>query len=660
VFANLVSKPWRAGNRRARVAAAKISGAHLENILVQITIYLAAAVIIVPLSQKAGFGSVLGYLIAGLAIGPVLGLVGAETEELQEFAEYGVVLMLFLIGLEINPKTLWDMRMRLVGLGGAQVALTLGAVMAIGMALGLPWRQGAAVGIILCLSSTAIVMQTLNEKKLARSEGGRAAFSVLLFQDLAVIPLLAILPLLALGAPEAATAAPGHGALPVLTGWEKALLVVGIVVAVIMGGLFLTRPMFRYIALARLPEIQTAAALLLVVAISAALGLAGLSPALGSFLAGVVLANSEYRHELESDIAPFKGLLMGLFFITVGAGIDLELFAAEPLRLVALTLALMALKIAVLVPIAALFRLSAHARLLFALSLAQAGEFAFFLLAFARQTGVLPVAITQELLLIVSLSMFLTPLLFLLYERLRARLPSASVREADLIDDEGAVIIAGMGRFGQTVNRMLTSLGHKTVVLDSQPNVVDRLRAFGIKGFYGDIDRPELLAAAGVAKARVLVLAIDDPEKTLKMADYVHRRHPHVKIIARAHDRHHVYQLYAAGAPDSVREMFDSSIRAGKYALSALGHDDEEIERFAAAFFDHDRHMLAEMAEIWDPDIPLESNPAYVKRSREQAMEIEAALRGRMAQAAADTPGTPNTLATPQSARPASTAGRST
>lgn len=608
----------------------------MENILVEITIYLAAAVIVVPLSQKIGFGSVLGYLIAGLAIGPVLGLVGAETEELQEFAEYGVVLMLFLIGLEINPRTLWEMRGRLIGLGGAQVALTLGAVLGIAVALGLPWREGAAVGIILCLSSTAIVMQTLNEKKLARTEGGRAAFSVLLFQDLAVIPLLAILPLLAIGAPEATAAAQGHGAgLPVLTGWEKALLVVGVVAGVIVGGLFLTRPMFRYIALARLPEIQTAAALLLVVAISAALGLANLSPALGSFLAGVVLANSEYRHELESDIAPFKGLLLGLFFITVGAGIDLGLLAAEPLRLVALTLAMMALKIAVLVPVAALFRLSAHARLLFALSLAQAGEFAFFLLAFARQTGALPVTTTQELLLIVSLSMFLTPLLFLIFERLRARLPAGPFREDDAIDDEGAVIIAGMGRFGQTVNRMLTSLGHKTVVLDSHPQVVDRLRTFGIKGFYGDIDRPELLAAAGIATARALVLAIDDPEKTLRMAAFVHRRYPHVQIIARARDRHHVYQLYAAGARVSVREMFDSSVRAGKYALAALGHDDEEIERFAAAFFDHDRNMLAELAEIWDPDIPLEENPAYVKRAREQATEIEAALRGRMARAAA-------------------------
>ena len=406
----------------------------MQETLVYVTIYLAAAVIAVPISQRLGFGSVLGYLAAGLAIGPVLGLVGSETEELQHYAEYGVVLMLFLIGLEMQPRTLWEMRTRMLGLGGLQVGVTLGAIALIGVGVGLPWNQALAVGIILCLSSTAIVMQTLNEKKLARSDGGRAAFAVLLFQDLAVIPLLALLPLLALGGAPAG--AEEHAAMEGVAGWVRALMVLGVVAAVILGGRFLTRPMFRFIGMARLPEIQTAAALLLVVAISAALGLLDLSPALGSFLAGVVLANSEYRHELESDIAPFKGLLMGLFFITVGAGIDLGLFATDGLRVVALTLLLMLLKMAVLYPLAGLFDLSGRARLLFTLSLAQAGEFAFFLLAFASQSGVLPRPVTEMTLLVVSLSMFLTPALFALYDRFRSRLADGPRRPED--DDRRA------------------------------------------------------------------------------------------------------------------------------------------------------------------------------------------------------------------------------
>ncbi len=594
-------------------------------ILLQITVYLAAAVIAVPISQRLGFGSVLGYLAAGLVIGPVLGLVGSETEDLQHYAEYGVVLMLFLIGLEMKPRTLWDMRIRLIGLGGLQVALTIGAITLVALLVGLAWNQALAAGIVLSLSSTAIVMQTLSEKKLARSDGGRASLAVLLFQDLAVIPLLALVPLLAVG--PGAGGAEAEGALEV-EGWVKALMVLSVVGAVILGGRFLTHPIFRFIAMARLPEIRTAAALLLVAAISAALGLLELSPALGSFLAGVVLANSEYRHELEASIAPFKGLLMGLFFITVGAGIDLSLLAGDAPRLVTLTLLVMILKMAVLYGLAGFFDLAGKARLLFALCLAQAGEFGFFLLAFARQTGVLTGDIAASLLVIVSMSMFLTPALFVLYERLSARFGKAAGRPHDTIDDEGAVIIAGMGRFGQTVNRMLTSLGHKTVVLDSHPDTVDRLRTFGIRGFYGDVGRPHMLHAAGIEQARAVVLAIDDADKAVDMAAYIHRNHPQVRIVARAYDRHHAYRLYAAGAPDSVREVFDSSVRAGRYVLEALDYDPDEIERIARVFFDADREMVAELAEVWNPDLRPEDNPAYLARAREQEARIEAALRG--------------------------------
>jgi CPA2 family monovalent cation:H+ antiporter-2 len=599
----------------------------VHDILLQIAIYLAAAVIAVPIAARLGFGSVLGYLAAGVVIGPTLGLVGAETEDLQHFAEYGVVLMLFLIGLEMRPQALWEMRHRLFGLGGLQVGVTLALIMLCTIAAaGLPWRQALAVGIILCLSSTAIVMQTLAEKKLSRTEGGRASFAVLLFQDMAAIPLLALIPLLApFGAPAGGEEAP----LEHVAGWMKALLVVGVVAAVIAAGTFLTRPLYRFIAMARLPEIQTAAALLLVVAISLALGLVNLSPALGSFLAGVVLANSEYRHELESDIAPFKGLLLGLFFITVGAGVNLGLLASDALRIVGLTLLLMLAKAAVLYPLAGLFGLHGRARLLFTLGLAQAGEFGFFLLAFATQTRVLPADVAQYTLLVISLSMFLTPALFLIYETLRARMIEGGPgRSEDEIDEPGTVIIAGVGRFGQVVNRMLTGLGHKTVVLDSDPVTIDRIRTFGVRGFFGEVDRPELLAAAGIAEARAIVIAIDDAEKAVRLTRYVRRRYPDVKVIARARDRHHVYQLYAAGTPHSVRETFDSAVRAGKYALEALGYDDAEVERIAEVFFEHDRHMLRQLAEVWDPNVPPEKNPAYVRRAREQSAEIAAVLRG--------------------------------
>lgn len=602
----------------------------MQTILLQMTVYLAAAVIAVPLSQRAGFGSVLGYLAAGVVIGPVLGLVGSETEDVQHYAEFGVVLMLFLIGLELRPAAMWEMRHRLLGLGGLQVGLTLGAITAVALALGLPWNQALAVGIVLSLSSTAIVMQTLNEKRLAGTEGGRASFSVLLFQDLAVIPLLAVLPLLALGgggtAPEEGMQVEAE-ALEEVSGWIKALLVLGAVALVILAGRYLTHPLFRFIGMARLSEIRVAAALLFVVGISLGLGLLGLSPALGSFLAGVVLAGSEYRHELESDIAPFKGLLLGLFFITVGAGIDMGLLAEDWVRIGLLTVGMMVLKLVILYPLAILFRLEGRERLLFTLSLAQAGEFGFFLLSFASQTGVLPLPVSGTVLLVVSLSMFLTPVLFVIYEQLRRRASDRPEREADTIDERGAVIIAGMGRFGQIVNRMLTGMGHQTVVLDNDAETIERMQAFGIKGFYGDVGRPELLAAAGIAEARAVVLALDDAEKAVKMAEFIHRRYPEVKIIARARNRHHAYQLYAAGAPESVRETFDSAVRAGKYALAALGHDAAEAERIAGAFFEHDRRMLRELAELWDPDVPLEKNAAYLEKARAQEATIGAALR---------------------------------
>jgi CPA2 family monovalent cation:H+ antiporter-2 len=517
------------------------------------------------------------------------------------------------------------------------VGVTLALLAAIARLVGLPWNEAVAVGIILSLSSTAIVMQTLAEKKLVRTEGGRASFAVLLFQDVAAIPLLAILPLLALGSAPAGgeEALEGAEALEHVSPWLRAALVVGAGAVVILAGRYLTRPVYHFLSWARLPEIQVAGALLMIVGISLMMSVLGLSPALGSFLAGVVLAGSEYRHQLEADIAPFKGILMGLFFITVGAGIDLARLAEDPLPILGYVALLMALKMLVLWSLSILFRLPPSARLLFTLSLAQAGEFGFFLLSFATASRVLSPDQAGTLLLIIALSMMATPAFFGFYGVLARRLGERPGTVADAIDEKGPVIIAGMGRFGQVANRVVAGLGHRTVVIDSHPETVDRMRSLGIKAYLGNVARPELLQAAGIAEASAVVLATDDPEGNVRLAGFISRRYPNVRIIARARDRHHVYQLHAAGAHEIVRELVDGSVQAGKAALAALGHDHHEIDEVVAEFVSHDSRMLSELAALWNPEIPDERNAAYLAREREQYAAIEAALRSRAASRAA-------------------------
>ncbi len=624
----------------------------MENLFLQATIYLAAAVLAVPIANRLGFGSVLGYLIAGVVIGPLLGLVGAETRDLQHYAEFGVVMMLFLIGLELEPRALWAMRVRLIGLGGLQVVVTAAAIMGVSMLLGLTWSIALAIGLVLSLSSTAIVMQTLSEKGWTGTEGGRSAFSVLLSQDIAVIPMLALIPLLAMPElmplPEPTGPVIGetgavemhiddhhdddHGGsmnlLEGLPGWAVTLVVLGSVVVIVLGGHFLTRPIFRFIAYAKLQEIFTAAALLLIIGVALLMSIVGLSPALGTFLAGVVLANSEYRHELEANLEPFKGLLLGLFFITVGAGINFGLLFSNVVVILGLTFGLMALKLAVLYGLGMLFRVNGPARWLFALSLAQAGEFGFVLLSFTTQNAVIPADIAETLLLMVALSMLFTPVLFIAYERLVATKITVEMPEEDEITETGTTIIAGLGRFGQIVNRMLLSQGHKTVVLDYHNDLISDLRKFGVEGYFGDPSRPELLLAAGIRDAKVLVVALDDREKAVQMVQYVTREHPHVKIVARAYDRIHTYQLYAAGARDIVRETFDSSVRAARYALIALGHHPFEVERAARVYTKQDRTNLADLASLWDPELAPTENEAYMARAREINDDLNAAMRG--------------------------------
>ena len=612
----------------------------MEGFLFQATIYLVAAVIMVPLANRFGLGSVLGYLIAGVLIGPIFNLVGGhQTEELQTYAEFGVVMMLFLIGLELEPRALWAMRARLLGLGGLQIGLTTLLIMAACMILfAQPWSISLAIGLTFSLSSTAIVLQTLGEKGLMRTDGGQASFSVLLAQDIAVIPMLALIPLLA--APHLMsenaggisnivfTAGGGGGLLQGQPGWIVTLVVLGSVGIIVGGGHYLTRPMFRFLALAKLPEIFTAAALLLVIGIALLMTVVGLSPALGTFLAGVVLANSEYRHELEADIEPFKGLLLGLFFITVGAGINFNILFDQFFLVIGLTLGVMLLKGGVLFGLAKLFRVRGTAGWLFTLCLAQAGEFGFVLLSFTTQNDVIPPALGQMLSLIVTLSMLLTPGLFILYERMIASRVDKDSREDDEIDETGTVIVAGLGRFGQVVNRMLLSNGHKTVVLDYHNDLISGLRQFGVQAYFGDPSRPDLLLAAGIREAKVIVVAIDDREKAVQMVEYVTREHPHVHVVARAFDRQNVYELYAAGARDIVRETFDSSVRAGRYTLLALGHHPFEAERRARGYVRMDRHDLGELARLWDPEIPIMDNEAYTAKAREINQRVNDAMMG--------------------------------
>lgn len=600
-------------------------------------IYLGAAVIAVPLAKRLGLGSVLGYLFAGILIGPAFGLVGSETKELQQFAEFGVVMMLFIVGLELEPRALWRMRAKLLGLGGLQVLISAALISGAGLLLGLHWSVALAVGLVLSPSSTAIVLQTLTEKTLMKSSGGQSSLSVLLFQDIAVIPMLALLPLLAM--PEIAgsihhlpvTGEGAHGAegnlVQALPGWQIALVNLGAIAAVIIGGHFLSRPLFRFIAGAQLREIFTITALFLVIAIALLMTLVGLSPALGTFLAGVVLANSEFRHELQSNIEPFKGLLLGLFFITVGAGIDFGVLFGDFAAILGLTAGILALKAAVLLALARAFRMGAFDRWLFALGLAQAGEFGFVLLSFSVQNAVIPAALAETLLLVVALSMLFTPLLFIFLDRILApRLTREQTQESDMMADAGIAIIAGHGRFGQIVNRILLANGFRTIVLDHKAEVIDGLRKFGVRTIFGDASRPELLLAAGLQEASLLVVAIDDEKQSLKLIENARRMRPDIHIVARASDLLHVYRLHSSGANDIVRETFDSSIRAARHALEALGIHPAHAEESTAVFVDQDVDVLRKLGSLWKSGIPVFENEYYLALTQQLNRETETTI----------------------------------
>ena len=525
------------------------------------------------------------------------------------------------------------------GLGGGQVALTTIAVMIAAMMMGQVWSVALAIGLVMALSSTAIVLQTLNEKGLMKSDGGQSSFSVLLFQDIAVIPMLALVPLLAL--PELVEGLhhgagdDGHGpAMSLVDGlpaWGAAIVTLGAIAAVVIVGSYMTGPVFRFIAAAKLRELFVATALMMVIGIALLMTLVGLSPALGTFLAGVVLANSEYRHELESDIDPFKGLLLGLFFMTVGAGINFGLLFDNFAVIVALSLGLMALKVAVLYILALVFKIEGTDRWLFSLGLAQAGEFGFVLLSFTVASAVIPSDLADRLLLIVALSMLLTPALFILFDRVIApRFASTEDREMDEIEEKSDIIIAGHGRVGGIVSRMLRNIGLSPTVMDFSARQLEFLKAFNVQAYYGDATRPDLLHAAGIENAKLLVIAIDGREQITELVKYVRHHYPDVHIVARAIDRDHVYDLWHAGCRDIVRETYDSSLRMARSSIEALGYNRDQASRMTDAFTELDRGSMVMAAEHYDPDVPMHENDAYMGRVRELRGDWEAEMTVRV------------------------------
>ena len=616
----------------------------MTGFLILAFLILIAGVLAVPLATRIGLGSVLGYLLAGMAISPLLAALSVDVEALQVFAEFGVVMMLFIIGLEMEPRRLWAMRGKLTWLGGGQVLLTTFALTGIALLADQRWQTALAVGMVLALSSTAIIVQTLTEKGLLRTEGGEASFSVLLVQDVAVIPILALVPLLALpelaGAAADHTGGGAHGGIDFtahMSGWLAAGTRIGAVAAVIAIGIFAIRPLFRYIARANLRELFTAAALLVVIGIALLMSLVGLSPALGAFIAGVVLATSEYRHELESDINPFKGLLLGLFFITVGAGIDFGLAATIWDSVLFWAAVTIAAKMAVLLIVGWLYGLRKQALWLFCLSLPQAGEFAFVLIAFGVANAVFAPQFAAQLLLIVALTMLVTPLLFIFYDKLIAHAYCAGQggREADAIEEENPIIIAGRGRVGGIVDRMLDASGHRATVIDYNSDHLEVLKKFGVSTYYGDATRPDLLASAGIERARILVVALDEREQIDKLVRYACANFPDLHVVARAKDRDHVYHLWAMGCRDIVRETYDSSLRMGRSVYEALGYDRQAAIAMVEAFETMDRTSMREVADTYRLDIPAYENEELLAKIRELKAEWDPKLREAMDEIAA-------------------------
>jgi CPA2 family monovalent cation:H+ antiporter-2 len=595
----------------------------MDSFLGQAIIYLSAAIVCVPLAKRLGMGSVLGYLAAGIIIGPFcLGFIGAEGQDVMHFAEFGVVMMLFLIGLELEPTHFWGMRKYVLGLGSLQVVLTTLAAVGTLTLLGFSWQASLATGLALSMSSTAMVLQSLKEKGISQTEAGRSCLAVLLCQDIAVIPVLALLPFLALQKVGPAGGEQGS-ALAALPGWLQASSVLFSILLVIFGGRYVIVPFLRTITRTRLRELCIAASLLIIVAIAYLMKLAGLSPALGTFLAGVVLANSEFRHELESDIEPFKGLLLGLFFIAVGASVNFRLILNNPVWIMSMVIVLLVIKTAVLLLLGRLFKLSFDQNCIFSLALSQVGEFAFVLFAFIKQLQILSGTWADTMIALTALSMTFTPLLLLMNERFIlphfGTLENVS-QEADTIDTAHPVIIAGFSFFGSTIGRFLRASGVAATILDNDSNRVDLLRKMGFKVFYGDATRLDMLHSAGAAGARILVIAIDDPAISFALADTVRKNFPQLSVIARARDNPDAYELLDLGLQHIYRDCLDTALRAAVDVLVLLGLRRFSATRAAQNFIKYDEAALLKLAPHRHDE------KTYISNSKEQILMQEQLL----------------------------------
>ncbi len=597
------------------------------NFLFQAVIYLSAAIVCVPIAKRFGLSSVLGYLLAGIIIGPyLLGFIGEEGEDILHFAEFGVVMMLFLIGLEIEPKAFWRMKKTILGMGGSQVLFTVILCFLILSLLGYSWQSSVSIAMALALSSTAIVLQTLKEKNLMDTVYGASSFSILLFQDIIVIPMLAIVPLL--GTASGSTSDghdSGHSSLldnlPI--GLQTVFVLLSVVI-VVLAGRYLIVPLLRVVAGTRLRELFSASTLLIVIAIAYLMELVGLSPALGAFLGGVVLATSEFKHELESNLEPFKGLLLGLFFIAVGASINFGMIIDSPVEISLMVLGVIALKGVVLYIVASIFRIKMDQKLLIAVGLAQVGEFAFVLLSFTNQLGILSREQLDLFLVITAISMTLAPLLAIFNERVI--LPRIGTKESeekpmDTIDKKNKIILVGFGHFGSTVGRFLRANGVELTILDHDSSRVDLLRKLGFEVYYGDATREDLLESAGAGEADILISAIDDPEATMEMVEVLKRNYPNLKLMVRAKSRVDAYELLNAGVTNIYRESLDTSVRVAEDALHFLGHRKYTTHRQAQNFKKYDEESLRRLAN------KVLNSDEYIFRAREEIAQQETLLK---------------------------------
>lgn len=599
---------------------------HNDSFFYLALVYLAAAVVAVPLARKLGLVSVLGYLFAGVVIGPfIFGLIGEEGEDIMQFAEFGVVMMLFVIGLELKPALLWKLRLSILGMGGVQVIATSLVIFGIAELFGMPWQSGLALGLTLALSSTALVLQMFKEKGTLDSSSGQGSFSVLLFQDIAVIPILALFPLLIIASPAISGHELSHTWVEGMPGWQQTGIMMAAVILIVIGGRYLVPPLFRVIARTGMRELFTAMVLLLVISIAMLMSNVGLSPALGTFLAGVVLANSEYRHELESDIDPFKGLLLAVFFISVGASIDFNLVSESPWLLLGMVGILILIKAIILFVIGKVFGMGLDQNLIFSLSLAQGGEFGFVLLSFASQNGIMPPETSSMIVAVITLSMAMTPLIILFNEKvLLPRIGTKAKheeRKPDSIEEKNKVIIAGFGHFGSTVGRMLRANGIEPTVLDYDSDRVNALRKMGFNVYYGDASRYDMLKTAGAAEAEMIIIAIDNPDVVLQLVETVKKHFPDLYILARARNRVDAYGLMDAGLLHIYRESIDTSIRMGQDALHILGFGAHKVHRAGKIFYQMDEHHLKELASLRHDD------KQYISRTRDMIHDLEEMIK---------------------------------